>query len=85
MTGNWELVSGLNLTNYQLQKKGTGNREQGAGGRGQGAGNREQGTGNRGQGTGGREQGAGGREQIRNTHLHQFRASVKKKMFLQDA
>jgi hypothetical protein len=41
-------------------------------------GNREQGIGNRGQG-------AGGREQIRNTHLHQFRASVKKKMFLQDA
>jgi hypothetical protein len=27
-----------------------------------------------------REQGIG-----RNTHLHQFRASVKKKMFLQDA
>jgi len=27
----------------------------------------------------------GNREQIRNTHLHQFRASVKKKMFLKDA
>jgi predicted transposase YdaD len=30
---------------------------------------------------GNREQGTGNREQIRNTHLHQFRASVKKKMF----
>jgi hypothetical protein len=48
-------------------------------------GNREQGTGNREQGIGDRGQGAGGRGQIRNTHLHQFRASVKKKMFLQDA
>ena len=27
----------------------------------------------------------GNRKQIRNTHLHQFRASVKKKMFLKDA
>jgi len=41
--------------------------------------------GNREQGTGNREQGTGNREQIRNTHLHQFRASVKKRMFLQDA
>jgi hypothetical protein len=32
-----------------------------------------------------REQGIGNREQIRNTHFHQFRASVKKKMFLKDA
>jgi hypothetical protein len=32
-----------------------------------------------------REQGTGNREQIRNTHLYQFRASVKKKMFLKDA
>jgi len=56
---------------YKRREQGRGSREQGAGGRGQGAGSREQ--------------GAGSREQIRNTHLHQFRASVKKKMFLQDA
>ena len=45
--------SGASWLNPELQKKGTGNREQGAGG------NREQGTGNREQGgTGGnREQG----------------------------
>jgi hypothetical protein len=32
-----------------------------------------------------REQGTLNWEQIRNTHLHQFRASVKKRMFLKDA
>jgi hypothetical protein len=53
---------------------GTGNREQGTG-------NREQGTGNREQGTGNREQGTGNREQIRNTHLHQFKAQSKKNVF----
>ena len=66
--------------NYKRREQGTGNT---------GTGNREHR--NRGQGTpeqGTPEQGTpeqGTPEQIRNTHLHQFRASVKKKMFLQDA
>jgi hypothetical protein len=33
------------------------------------------------QGTGNREQGTGNREQIRNTHLHQFKAQSKKGCF----
>jgi hypothetical protein len=33
-------------------------------------------------GTGNREQGTGNREQIRNTHLHQFKAQSKKRCFL---
>jgi hypothetical protein len=41
----------------------------------------KKGIGNREQGTGGRGQGAGGREQIRNTHLHQFKAQSKKRCF----
>jgi hypothetical protein len=46
--------SGASWLNPELQKKGTGNREQGTGNREQGTGNREQGTGNREQGTGNR-------------------------------
>jgi hypothetical protein len=62
------------------------------GAREQGTGNREQGTGNREQGTGNREtgrefwailqkKGTLNWEQIRNTHLHQFKAQSKKGCF----